>query len=117
MKVTLLGQDFELSFTTGAQEEIAKLCPGNDIKNLGDYMAAASGTTEQMTAIKNLAVILAKWGTRRAAVLGQEVGELTEDLFDLLEPREILALSDSLMAAMGADSKPDIEAEPIKRKN
>ena len=80
-------------------------------------MAAASSTTEQITAIKNLAVVLSKWGARRAAVLGQEVGELTEDLFELLETREILALSDSLMAAMGADSKPDIEAEPIKEKN
>lgn len=102
-------------FSVGAEQELARLCPGGDLKRLGELMtrrdADAIGLSVEMICI------LSRWHEKARALEepGYEPRPLTPEELQLLPMAVFAALQAEAMDAMRRDAGQTVEAEPAKK--
>lgn len=108
------GHDYTFEFLTGAYDDIAKLCPGEDINNLGKLMTDSKSFSNYV----HMAVILSKWSEKHKKYLNPEYEPhyLTEDDCNFLSVTETMELAKAVNAAIEKGFGTLVKAEPAKAK-
>jgi len=103
--------------TVWAERQLAKLCPGGNIKNF-DQLLSNDNTDEQFGAMINCIIIMHKAFDRSEKFLNpeHECTEVTEEMLEnLLNEEELAALSIKAFSAFKKDGEVTVETEPIKK--
>ena len=103
--------------TVWAERQIAKLCPNNNIANLGDVLATED-LDEQMENIERLIIIMNEAYERKAHFLdpSHEMEVVTKEYLENLNEEELMALANEAFADFAADGEQEIQTEPKKEK-
>ena len=113
----IFGREYGLRYTVGAEEEIRKLCPGEDLKNLREVLSGIDGAAE-------MACIMSRWHEKamamEARMEGREYTEqpLTREVAELIDMEDFPALMNEVMTAMtqGKAKSVEIEDSPESKK-
>ena len=112
----IFGREYGFLFSVGAEQELAALCPGGDLRQLPKLLQDGGQATVALT--EDLLCILSRWHEKARAF--QEPGyapqPLTRELLDLLPLDEFRAVQSEALRSFQRDSKPSVEAEPPKKK-
>lgn len=106
----IFGREYGLRYTVGAEEEIRKLCPGEDLKKLREVLSGIDGAAET-------ACIMSRWHEKamamEARMEGREYTEqpLTREVAELIDMRDFPAIMDEIMAAMMQDKAKTVEID------
>lgn len=108
------GKERGFALTIEAADELGKLCPGNDFRNLGELYAGKT-FQEMMRLDIQVAIILNKGYEDARAYFepGYNPDYLTEKDFAFFQIAEIGQLESILVGVIKADQKVTIETEPI----
>lgn len=111
----IYGREYGFLHSVGAEQEIARLCPEGDLRNLRALLGGSSD--EAIEGAKELLCILSRWyeKARAFAEPGYEPKPLTKELLDLLTPGEFFALQAEAMRRFTEDEKQTVEAAPAKK--
>ena len=102
--------------TVGAVSELTKMAPNGDVSRLGELFSDKNlGVTLDNT-VKFL-TILNKWYEKSLVFenKGYTPDPVPEDFFFMLEPDQLLELSQEAMRQFGIDDEVTVEAEEIKK--
>ena len=115
MKV--FGHEYGMLYSVGAQSEIAKLCPGEDLTNLLEALKGKTGERNGNAA--EIICILSRWHEKaeafKASAEGREYEEkpITKELTELIDVDSFGALLSEAFAVMNGDSKKTVETEDV----
>ena len=111
------GKERGFALTIEAADELGKLCPGGDFRNLGDLFAGST-FQEIMKLDIQIAIILNKGYEDARAFFepGYVPDYLTEADFRFFQVAEIGQLEPILTSIVKADQKVEIEVEPFPEK-
>lgn len=107
------GREVNFRLTVGAQIELCKLCPGEDISRLGE-LVGEDKTVRTLETLAKMAAILSKADADARDYEGESVKPLTYEEALTLKGEEFQAMEKEAMAAFHADGKPTVEAKPAK---
>ncbi len=102
-------------FCVGAEQELARLCPGNDLSRMGETLTRKDADAIELSV--ELICILSRWYEKaRAFETGEEERRpLTRDELLLLPLPAFKRLQDEALAAMLRDAKQSVEVDPQKK--
>lgn len=111
----LFGREYGLLLSVGAEQEIARLCPEEDLRRLREVLIGTDSAAFERT--KELLCILSRWHEKARAFRepGYEPQPLTQELLDLATPAQFLALQAEAMRRFTEDRKQTVEAEASKK--
>lgn len=110
----LHGKERKFMLTVGASQEVAALCPDNDLKRIGDVMQGDYVTVTDN--IMKLIVTLNKAYEEAQAYEspGYTPAPLTLEQLRTVTPAQLKVLEAEALAAFAADTTPTVEVEPDK---
>lgn len=102
--------------TVWAEKNLAKLCPGNNIKKFTELLST-DDTEKQFAIMQDMIIIMHDAYERKMKFLGEDYEpiKVTKDLLDQLTEEELSALAVRAFADFKADGEVTVEAEPIKK--
>ena len=112
----LFGREYGFLYSVGAEQEIARLCPGEDLRRMREILAGA--TAETIGAGVEILCILSRWHEKaRALEEGDryEPQPLTREELLLLPKVRFKELQGEALRAMLRDNGRTVEAEPAKK--
>lgn len=110
------GKEVTFALTVGASAEIAKLCPGGDLRKVGE-MLGESNYGQSVDFIAQFIEILSRWGAKMKKWEGENYDTLSLDEILSLSPTEFSSLQMEAMSAFGNDGAGEIDAESTDPKN
>lgn len=110
-------KDIKFERTVWAERQLAKLCPNNDIKKLGEVLSS-DDFCQQIETIEKMIVIMNEAYERKAHYLdnSHEKNVITIEELDNMTENELMELSNLAFASFTEDGKTEIETEPKKEK-
>lgn len=116
----IYGKDYHFRLTVGASVKLARLCPEDDITKIGQVMSGSYPqmveTTAKMAAIMSEADELARRYEAGLTADPAAIHPLTEGMVLSLSDADFLALQREVFEAYRGDAKPEVEEEPVKKK-
>lgn len=111
------GRTYHFLLTVGTTKALAKLCPENNIANIG-LIFEGKDTDKMIDTIAALAAIMSEGYEMRRKYTehGYEPHPLTKDEVLTLTIQELEELQNEVMDEIGVGMKTDVEAEPEKIK-
>lgn len=111
----IFGKSYGFRYTVGAEEEIRKLCPGEDLSKLRDLLRGK--TPESLAAAAETMCILSRWEEKARRFEDPEHREepLTRELLALCTPAEFTQLLIEALQAIVRDRSASVEAQPEKK--
>lgn len=108
-------KEYGFRYTVGAEEEIARLCPGEDLRRIAELLRDMTPTGVRARA--ELLCVLSRWDEKARHFENSEHVEqpLTMELLALQPKAVFVELQNEAFAAIKADSQPSVEAEPEKK--
>ena len=108
-------REIKFERTMWANRELAKLCPNNDIKKLGDLLTSDDFEV-QISTIEKMIVIMNEAYERKAHFIdnSHEMNVITIEELDNMNEEELMELSNLAFADFLEDGKQEIETEPKK---
>ena len=110
------GKDISFALTVGASAEIAKLCPGGDLRRVGE-MLGETNYGESVEFIAQFIESLSRWGATAKRWAGESADTLCLEEVLSLTPTEFQSAQMEAMNAFGNDGAGEIEAESDDPKN
>ena len=116
----LFGREYGMLYSVGAQQEIAELCPENDLTKLSEALGGKAFERTAMAA--RIPMILSNWHERAESLIAREEGReytpapITWDLIALLSVEEFSALLTEAFKVMARDSGRSVEADAGEKK-
>lgn len=109
------GREVHFSLTVGATKKISRLCPENDIKNIG-LIFEAKNTDKIIDTIAELSAAMSEGYEKQQKYSNSayEPNPLTQDEVLTLTISELTALQEELMKEIGIGMEVSVEAEPEK---
>lgn len=109
------GREVHFLLTVGATRKISKLCPDNDIQNIG-LIFEAKDTDKIIDTIAELSAAMSEGYESQQKYLhpGYEANPLTKDEVLTLTLQELADLQEELMGEVENSMKISVEAEPEK---
>jgi len=109
------GREIHFLLTVGATRKISRLCPDNDVQNIG-LIFEAKDTEKIIDTIAELSAAMSEGYESQQKYLhpGYEPNPLTKDEVYTLTIQELTDLQDELMGEIGNSMKVSVEAEPEK---
>ncbi len=109
------GREIHFLLTVGATRKIARLCPDNEIQNIG-LVFEAKDTEKIIDTIAELSAAMSEGYESQQKYLhpGYEPNPLTKEEVLTLTIKELTDLQEELMTEIGASMKVSVEAEPEK---
>lgn len=108
----------ELKFfrSVWATTQLAKLCPGNNIKHMGELLGSDDFEKQMGTVIK-LIQIMNEGYERRAHFEdpAHEINVVSTEYLENLTSEELMELSNKAFEQFGLDGEVTVEAEPSKK--
>ena len=111
----IMGREYKMMYTVGAQQELAELCPDNDIKRLKEILSGKAHDVNQEAA--KIPIILSKWHERAESLTAQAEGReytaapLEWETVQLLTPQQFGELMTEAFTTMAKDSGRSVEAD------
>lgn len=101
--------------TVWAERKLAKLCPNNDIKRIGELLTS-DDFDQQMESIENMICIMSEAYERKAHFLDNsyEPNPVTKEYLENLTETELMELGNRAFGDFFEDGKTEIETEPKK---
>ena len=111
----IAGKEYGFRYTVGAEEELARLCPGEDLRRIAELLRDM--TPAGVRARAEFLCVLSRWDEKARHFEDPEHVEqpLTMELLALQPKAVFVELQNEAFAAMAADSKATVEAEPEKK--
>ena len=112
----LFGKEYGFLYSVGAEQEIARLCPGEDLKRIREILAGS--TAETIEKRVQILCILSRWHEKARALEEGERYEpkpLTREELLLLPNVRFQELHSEALQAMLRDNGRTVEAEPAKK--
>ena len=112
----LFSRPYGFLYSVGAEQEIARLCPGEDLKRMREILAGT--TAETIEKGVEILCILSRWHEKaRAFEEGDhyEPNPLTSEELQLLPKLRFQQLQSEALQAILRDSGRTVEAEPPKK--
>ena len=108
-------KEYGFLFSVGAEQELARLCPGGDLARLGELLTRKDA--DAVGLVVELVCVLSRWHEKARALEepGYEPRPLTAEELSLLPMAEFAALQNEAMLAMRRDAGQTVEAEPGKK--
>lgn len=108
------GEEYGVLFTIGASIQIAKLCPGKDIKRLGE---ALKNDDYEKTIDNVCEVIIALNGgfVASEALMGRKAKRITKEILLSLPTAEFNRIQSIVTETMASGSKGEIKAKPTSK--
>ena len=107
-------REYGFLFCVGAEQELARLCPDNDLSRMGEALARKDADAIELSI--ELICILSRWHEKaRAIETGEEERPLTRDELLLLPLPAFKRLQDEALAAMLRDARQSVEVEREKK--
>lgn len=108
------GKERKFMLTVGASQDVAKLCPDNDLKRMGELMQG-----DYVSITDNIMQLIVTLNSAYEAAQAYETpgytpAPLTLEQLRTLTPAQLKALEKEALAAFVADSTPTVEIEPDK---
>lgn len=102
-------------FCVGAEQELARLCPGGDLRRLREMLSGR--TADSISAAIELLCILSRWHEKAQAreIPGYEPDPLTREELELIPDAQFQRLQAAALAAMVRDQQQTVEAEGEKK--
>jgi len=112
----IFGHDYGFLLSVGAEQELAALCPGGDIRRLRDLLRGEG--TDPVRNVEEFLCVMSRWDERLKAFQdpGYQPQPLTKELLDLLPHETFLALQAEALRCFKRDGQTTVEAEPPKKK-
>ena len=113
----IFGHEYGMLYTVGAQSEIAKLCPGEDLTKLLDALKGKTGERNGNAA--EIVCILSRWHEKaeafKASAEGRDYEEapVTREILELIDVDSFGALLSEAFAVMNGDSEKTVETEDV----
>jgi hypothetical protein len=109
-------REIKFERTVWAERQLAKLCPNNDIKKLGDVLTSED-FDEQMKAIEDMIIIMNEAHERKAHFLDNsyQMNVVTREELECMTEVELMELSNKAFSDYMEDGKTEIDTEPKKR--
>ena len=111
-------REYGFLFCVGAEQELARLCPGGDLTRMKEHFAGNNAAAIDFGV--ELICILSKWHEKARALelgAGCEQRPLTKDEILLLPLPAFKQLQAEALAAMARDGQQTVEAEPEKKRS
>ena len=105
-------------FCVGAEQEIARLCPGQDLTRMKEFFAGNNAAAIDFGV--ELICILSRWYEKARALelgAGYEQRPLTKEEILLLPLPAFKQLQAEALTAMARDGQQTVEAEPEKKRS
>lgn len=102
------GKEITFALTVGASAEIAKLCPGGDLRRVGE-MLGETNYGESVDFIAQFVEILSRWGAKMKKWEGENYDTLSLEEILSLSPNEFAAVQMEAMAAFSNDGEGEID--------
>lgn len=111
------GNEYHFLLTVGTTKALAKLCPENNIANIG-LIFEGKDTDKMIDTIAALAAIMSEGyeARQKYTIKDYEPHPLTKDEVLTLTIQELEELQNEVMDEIGVGMKTDVEAEPEKIK-
>ena len=111
------GKERGLLLTVGASVEISKLCPGGDMKLLGEVLSSSGNYQTNVDAIARIVIEMNKGYecSRKFEEPGYEPDVITEEELYSLPPRIFKQLQDEAVTAFRSGTAATVEVEPSKK--
>lgn len=108
------GKERKFRLTVGVSQELAKLCPGNDLRRMGELFGGEYIAT--MDVIMEIIILLNRGDeeARSYEEPGHAADPITIAELRTLTQRELKQLQEEALSSFRADSQPTVEAEPDK---
>ena len=108
-------REIKFERTVWAEKHLAKLCPNNDIKRMGEIIQSDDFTV-QVDAIMNMICIMNEAHERKAHFLDNsyEMHIVTVEELENLSDTELMELSTQAFASFSEDGETTIQTEPKK---
>lgn len=108
-------RDIKFERTVWAERQLAKLCPNNDIKKLGDVLTSEDFDA-QMKAIEDMIIIMNEAHERKAHFLDNsyQMNVVTREELECMTEVELMELSNKAFSDYMEDGKTEIDTEPKK---
>lgn len=109
------GVQYGLLYSVGAEAEIARLCPGEDLRQIRGILSG--GTADAIDRNAELVCILSRWHERAMHFADPEYREnpLTREIVALLPVAAFAELQKAALATILADGRTTVEAETEKK--
>jgi len=109
------GREVHFALTVGATRTISRLCPENDIKNIG-LIFEAKNTDKIIDTIAELSAAMSEGYEKQQKYKdpNYKPNPLTQDEVLTLTIQELTALQEELMKEIGVGMEVSVEAEPEK---
>ena len=110
------GRDYHFLLTVGTTRAISKLCPENNIANIG-MIFEGKDTDKMIDTIAELSAAMSEGYENRQIFLvsGYEPHPITKEEIYTLTIQELEDLQKEIMNEIGAGMETEIEAEPDKK--
>lgn len=112
----LFGREYGFLYSVGAEQEIARLCPGEDLKRIREILVGS--TAETIEKRVQILCILSRWHEKARELeegAGYEPKPLTSEELLLLPNVRFQELHSEALQAMLRDQGRTVEAEPAKK--
>jgi hypothetical protein len=108
-------REIKFERTVWAERQLAKMCPNNDIKKLGDVVTS-DDFDKQMEAIENMIISMNEAHERKAHFLDNsyEMHVITKEELEYMTEEELMELSNLAFADFLEDGKTEIATEQKK---
>lgn len=109
-------RDIKFERTVWAERQLAKLCPNNDIKKLGDVLTSEDFDA-QMKAIEDMIIIMNEAHERKAHFLDNsyQMNVVTREELECMTEVELMELSNKAFSDYMEDGKTEMDIEPKKK--
>ena len=114
----ILGKEYGLRYTVGAQEEILALCPEKDITRLAEALYGESGEEKEVNRkAAQLPIILSDWHERTESLRAKAEGRaympapLDWETIQFLTVEEFSSLMEEAFLAMSRDSGREVKTD------
>jgi len=110
-------REIKFERTVWAERQLAKLCPNNDIKKLGDVIST-DDFDKQMESLETMIIIMNEAYERKAHFLDNsyEPNPVTREELEYMSEDELMKLSDLAFGMFLEDGKTEMVTEQKKRK-
>ena len=111
----IYGKERGFSLPVKAAADIARLCPGGDLKKLGEILNGDNFAVNLDVISKFIVAMSAAYEERKHFETGEEPNPLTLEEVQSLTMDELKNVQQAAFEAFNGDAKPTVEAEPLKK--
>lgn len=105
--MNIKGKTIGFCLTVGASIELSRMCPNNDISQIGELFA--SDYLSNMENIVKFIAIMSKGYKDSEALEGRKADALTEDQIKALKPDDLTKMLSEAMSSFRTDSTGEID--------